>query len=299
MSDRGQKLMLSACEMVFKSVRNRGLSRYTPLIKLFHRMFRFALPKGEIFVSTHNGPKLYLDREENTDMVRHLILGGSYEPSTTCIFKRHVQKGMTVIDIGAHVGYYTTFAATLVGGEGKVLAFEPDPATYKLLCKNIEINGFRNVVPVQKAVAREVSTRQMYLRPDGRTSRLHHTGETLTVQVEAVSLDQYLGTLSKVDFIKMDIEGAEYEALLGMEGMIKHNDNLTLVTEFCPFLMERAGYNPGDYLRRLSELGFTLYMIDDRAGVDEDKMLGPMSENFSVRGERSFNILCVKNHRAM
>ncbi len=112
-------------------------------------------------------------------------------------------------------------------------------------------------------------------------------------------MDQYLGASSKVDFIKMDIEGAEFEALSGMEGIIKHNDNLTLVTEFCPFLMERAGFRPGDYLRRLSELGFTLYMIDERASAEDDKMLGPMRENFSVKGERSFNILCVKNHRAI
>ncbi len=292
----GQKLVLSGCRMVFKSVRYRGLSRYTPLIKLFHRLFRFALPKEEIFVSINNVSRLYLDRDENTDMVRHLVLGGSYEPSTTRVFRRHVKKGMTVIDIGSHVGYFTTLAATLVGGEGKVLAFEPDPATYRLLCKNIEMNGFQNIVPVQKAVASEVSTRQLYLRPDGRTSRLHHTEGTRTVQVEAVGLDQYLGASSKVDFIKMDIEGAEFEALSGMEGIIKHNDNLTLVTEFCPFLMEKAGFRPGDYLQRLSELGFTLYRIDERASSNIDRMLGPMAMNFSVKGERSFNILCVKNH---
>jgi len=294
--DWGQRVVLSGCRVVFKTLRYRGLSQYTPLLKLFHRIFRFALPKGEVFVSINNVSRLYLDREENTDMVRHLVLGGSYEPSTTRVFRRYVRKGMTVIDIGSHVGYYTTFAATLVGEGGKVLAFEPDPATYKLLCKNIEANGFRNVVPVQKAIAREIATRQLYLRPDGRTSRLHHTPGTQALNVDAVSLDQYLGTSAKVDFIKMDIEGAEAEALAGMEGIITHNPALTMVTEFCPFLMERAGFRPREFLRRLSDLGFKLYMIDERESEKEDKMLGTMNENISVPGERNFNILCVRNH---
>ncbi len=292
-----RKLVLSACRLVFRLVRYRGLSQYTPLIKLFHSLFRLALPQGEISVSVNNGIRLYLDRAENTDMVRHLVLGRSYEPGTTRIFGKLVRRGMTVIDIGSHVGYYTTLAASLVGAEGKVFAFEPDPAVYRLLCKNIEVNRLRNVVPVQKAVARKISTRKMYLKPEGRTSRLYHSEDTGTIEVEAVCLDQHLGTSSKVDFIKMDIEGAEYEALLGMESTIKYNENLILVTEFCPFLLERAGFSATGYLGRLSDLGFALYMINERTPKEGDGMLGPV--HFSVKGERTFNILCVKNNAVL
>ncbi len=149
-------------------------------------------------------------------------------------------------------------------------------------------------MPVQKAVAGKISTRKMYLQPGGRTSRLYHFEDTGTIEVEAVSLDRDLGTSSKVDFIKVDIEGAEYEALLGMGSTIKYNENLILVTEFCPFLLERAGFSAADYLGRLSDLGFALHMINERASEEGDGMLGPV--HFTVKGERTFNILCVKNN---
>ena len=58
---------------------------------------------------------------------------------------------MVVVDIGSNIGYYTLIAAKILGSSGKVYAFEPEPNNYELLLKNIEVNGYTNIVPVQKA----------------------------------------------------------------------------------------------------------------------------------------------------
>ena len=73
-----------------------------------------------------------------------------YEPNQTEIVKKYVHEGDIVVDIGAHVGYYTLLMAQLVGKNGKVYSFEPDPVNFQLLKKSVEINGFENVVLIQK-----------------------------------------------------------------------------------------------------------------------------------------------------
>ena len=69
----------------------------------------------------------------------------------TALVKRIVRNGDIVVDIGAHIGYYTLIFARLVGPKGKVFAFEPEPNNFNLLIKNIKINGYKNIIPVQKA----------------------------------------------------------------------------------------------------------------------------------------------------
>ena len=76
-----------------------------------------------------------------------------YEPNQTKIVKKYVHEGDVVIDVGAHVGYYTLLMAQLVGKNGKVYSFEPDPVNFELLKKSVEINGFENVILIQKAVS--------------------------------------------------------------------------------------------------------------------------------------------------
>ena len=78
---------------------------------------------------------------------------GRYEPETTRLFKETVKPGMVVVDIGAHVGYYTLLAAKQVGPDGKVYAFEPEPGNHALLLKNIGMNGYDNVVATPTTVA--------------------------------------------------------------------------------------------------------------------------------------------------
>jgi precorrin-6B methylase 2 len=80
-------------------------------------------------------------------------LGRAYEPMTTLAFHTLVQPGDRVVDVGAHVGYFTLLAARLCGPNGRVFAFEPHPDNFRLLERNIRENGAENVTAVRKAVA--------------------------------------------------------------------------------------------------------------------------------------------------
>ena len=92
---------------------------------------------------------------------RELALLGVHEPIATRLLNQQIKSGMRVIEIGANIGYYTLIAANLVGESGKIYAIEPEPANYALLTKNVEVNGYKNVIPIQKAISNEIGTSKL------------------------------------------------------------------------------------------------------------------------------------------
>ena len=87
--------------------------------------------------------------------------------------------------------------------------------------------------------------------------------------VGSTTLDEFFLADSQIDFIKMDIEGAETAALEGMENLIKKSGNLKLVTEFNPNLLKTAGHSPVEFLNKLAGYGFKLYDLNEEKGVIE------------------------------
>ena len=79
------------------------------------------------------------------------------------MIKQEVKEGNNVIDIGANIGYFTLLFAKLVGPNGKVFAFEPDPTNFSILKKNIEENNYDNVILSQKAISDKTETTKLFL----------------------------------------------------------------------------------------------------------------------------------------
>lgn len=130
--------------------------------------------------------------------------------------KYPLKKGDTVIDCGAYYGLFTLYAAKMVGNSGKVIAFEPDPFNYKNLVANIKYNRLSNVIAIQEGLW----SKEDLLDFDAcgtQDSSFQNENFTCRTTVRVTTLDTYLDKLgvAKVDFIKMDIEGAEIEALKG------------------------------------------------------------------------------------
>jgi FkbM family methyltransferase len=139
--------------------------------------------------------------------------------------KAPLRKGDTVIDAGAWIGTFTVKAAKAIGDEGRVIAIEPERSNIELLRKNVEANGLGNVIIVHKGIWSKRDKLRFHL--SGVTAHSFVGGGTDEfVEVEVDSLDNMLRELGieGVDFIKMDIEGAEIEALKGMEKTLKDND---------------------------------------------------------------------------
>lgn len=137
-----------------------------------------------------------------------------------------IKKGDIVIDCGAYVGAFAIYAAKIVGDGGCVIAFEPDDENYKNLIKNVSLNELKNVIPIKKGLWCN-STTLRFRSSQGEASSLviDDNQSKNIVDVDVVSLDDELENLNinRVDFIKMDIEGAEIEAIKGATRLLKNN----------------------------------------------------------------------------
>jgi FkbM family methyltransferase len=144
---------------------------------------------------------------------------GSYEYHKRKAFEKRVAKGSVVFDIGANAGFYTLLASVLVGPQGKVYAFEPVPRILRYLKEHLRINGMKNVCVIEAAVADCVGVAHFDAGPNPCTGHLAADG---CLKVRTVSLDEMVrrGELLPPDYMKIDVEGAEANVLLGAKSVL-------------------------------------------------------------------------------
>lgn len=262
-----RRLAFYVFRIIAKPLLGTGIGlRCRPLGRAFEWLRQVVIAEDLVLMEVE-GSKMYLKPREHT-FATALLLGKAYEKCETDLLSEVVEEGMVVIDCGANIGYYTLLAAKLVGERGKVFAFEPEPSNYALLVKNIEANGYHNVVPARKAISNKTGSITLSLADDpsghslGQIAQEHARG---VIIVDSVTLDESLEqNIAPVDVIKMDIEGAEMRALEGMNNIIRQNPNLKILTEFCPPYLERCGSSPASYFNKLKSHGFKIYAMDER-----------------------------------
>jgi FkbM family methyltransferase len=216
---------------------------------------------------TVDGMRLYPNPQDRV-ITRALVDYGTWEPMESSVLHRQLHEGDTFIDVGANIGYYTVMAAKLVGPRGRVIAFEPDPENFALLKRNIEANGFTNVILEQKALFNKPGTLKLYLEETNKGGhKVFQFGQPRpTVEVEAVRLDDYLKNDQRtVDLIKIDTEGAEGAILEGMRETLGRHQNVKLVVEFFPLLLRSFGSDPAAMLGDLRSLGFEMREVNERS----------------------------------
>ena len=228
------------------------------------------------------------------------LLLDRYEPDTTRLFQRLLQPGMTVVDIGAHGGYFSLIGASRVGATGRVYAFEPYPASFEELRRNIELNGYKNIHAVRKAVADKTGVMKLFVNPKGSDRHSLYAGENVqrlnNPEVETTTLDEFFKTLNwpRVDLVKMDIEGAEPAAFVGMRQALEKCRIRFVVAEFSPPLLKAGGLDPLGFLQEVSNMGFALYTIE---GEKEPRPLSPeafFDFIWGLRNRGGTNLLCER-----
>jgi FkbM family methyltransferase len=144
---------------------------------------------------------------------------GIYELETQLALRRILRPANTVYDLGAGVGFFTILASRLVGDQGKVVAFEPFPRNLELLRVHLRYNGISNATVVPMAVADKPG---VALFQAGEYSSMGRLSDRGTLRVDMTSLDEYWSTEggSPPDLIKIDIEGAELQALQGAKELL-------------------------------------------------------------------------------
>jgi len=270
------------------AVSGHGLGRVKPIRALYNSLYSFLKPKKV----TVMGQVMWLDSHDTLELATREV----YEPFETQLFLKEVKKGQTVVDIGANIGYYTLLAARLVGPRGKVYAFEPDPANFALLKKNVETNGHSNVVLVNSAVSDKTQRAKLFLNPTNKGDhRLYDSKDGRpSVPVQTLRLDDFFRQLDKkVDLIKMDIQGSEAKAFDGMKGLLAKNKSVKLVTEFSPGSLKLSASSPQKYLQALKKAGFKLWEISEKDAIlrpaTEKALLG-LSDDSNVYT----NLFCIK-----
>lgn len=165
-----------------------------------------------------NVMKFYLERHSDFSAFYQVAVQKSYLHLFSII-----SSGNTVIDAGANIGIFTVIASYLAGKNGKVISIEPDPENLRILKRNIELNKLNNVIVIPKALY-SMSGQQLNFHQDGVMSKImdvNYIGNKITV--ESITLDDLNKELnSHPTILKMDIEGAERFALLGMKESIQY-----------------------------------------------------------------------------
>jgi len=230
-------------------------------------------------VNVHGDSIMYLDDKDSL----LLSLRTNYEPKHTRFMKSIIKEGDIVVDIGANIGYYTILLSKLVGNNGKVFAFEPDPKNFSVLEKNILVNKLNNVVLEHKALSNKTGEINLFFSEinsgDSRTYSplkvndyklklmTNENENRKSVRVSSIRLDNYFKKIKiKPKFIKIDVQGFEPAVFEGMQDILKEQD-VIFTTEFWPDGIKSARYNPILFLESLKKMGFNIYDLDEHMEI--------------------------------
>jgi len=296
---------------VYRTTIKRSKHMHSAFYKVMRIMFVPLMERITGFYTMNDDPLSF----------RAALLVGSYERETTELVGQLVKPGMVVLDIGAHVGYYTKLFSQLVSNTGRVVAFEPHPLTFGTLCRNVQALG--NVTPLQVAVSDQGGTASLYdcllgpgsasLRYDERRRawyrshlsnheslpRMQKGFPVASYRVKTTTVDSCLAEIGirRVDFIKMDIEGAEMSAIRGMKQTLRLSPHLCLLMEFNPRALKSFDIDPERALAELREIGsFKVVGIEDNGQfirLEDDDIPVHVMDGLTVNTVR-VNLLCVK-----
>ena len=186
------------------------------------------------------------------------------EPAFMSILRNEAKEGMVALDLGANIGYVTLILAEIVGKRGHVYALEPVPRNFEILSKNVEINNYNDRIEVfQLAGSNQCGELKFYLSDKsnlGSMSKTVHTGKAIDVPI--ITMDEFFKGKPAPNFIKMDIEGHEVEALEGMfQTLEKAESPMKILMEVHP-MYYTENQSLEKQLRKLISIGFhTKYVI--------------------------------------
>lgn len=257
----------SAAERTGEAARQqvaRRVIRVVSVLALFGRNRAVELLMRALFgdIVEADGQLYHVDPRDHV-CGRLMRRRGCLNPPETWLYKRLVRPGMVAVDLGGNIGYFTLLFARSVGPTGRVITFEPDADNMSRLRRSVTENGYANVTPEMCAVADTVGEIPLWQAPDNfGDHRVRRTAmDRPSVTVPLITLDSYFAPGSRVDFIKMDIQGAEQAALAGAKRVLTENPDIVIAAEYWAEGLREYGGDPAAMLHDLVAMGFRLSLI--------------------------------------
>lgn len=203
-------------------------------------MFGTYIGNNKMLVKLAYGGMLQISSDD-LSLMPSLVTTGVIEAPLTKFFINYIKPGQTIVDIGANVGYFTILAAKLVGITGKIIGFEANPNVYEILKDNISMNWLnQQTILYNKAIYSKDTLLNFHsshkFHGDSSIHLIEKNENALsfytTIQVEAIPLDSQFNKLEYIDLLKIDIEGGEYQAFLGMLNLIEQKKIKQIIFEW-------------------------------------------------------------------
>ena len=241
------------------------------LRKMYYDLFARLVRNRHAIVEV-DGARFELDLGEDIDLRLYLH---QFEPDVAAALRRETKPGMTVIDIGANIGAHTMLLASLVGPQGRVIAFEPTDYGWRKLQRNLSLNTISWIVPVKAALSdRHVPEQRVDFRASWRTEGGRKDGESI---VDFLRLDDWCAErgINSIDVIKIDVDGNEYSALLGARSIVSRS--------LPRFVMEAMWVHFADDARNpfrfLQDLGYSFHDLRTREGLSLAELRARLPEH--------------------
>lgn len=251
---------------------------------------RYFAPRNTLVWGTVGKYKVRLNLQ---DAIQRNIFFGIYDETETRLLRKLLKPGDNFIDIGANVGYYSLIASQLVGTLGQVHAFEPVEENICVLWEAIRINGITNIRPNQLALGDRDGPLELYMPEkvtnSGWVSIVPSEKRKRIISAQVVSLDDYVLTnhIDRVHLVKLDVEGAEHQVLVGGKKLFSSIRAPDLIIEVNPFLLERQNLNSQALTDPLWEWGYELYIISQNFKTID----------FKTKVDTLVNLFCTKKIR--
>lgn len=240
---------------------------------------------------------------KNNTLENEIIQTGEFEKSIRMLFSNMIKEGNTVLDIGANIGVHSVFFSKLVGATGKVYSFEPVEYNLKRLNMNIRLNGVNNVTIVNKGVGDTNTIKTMNVYKESSPNLAVNSfldydyiqesiqdGLVEKKEFEIITIDSFIEEhgIESVDFVKMDIEGFEYYALLGAKKLIREKTP-PIILEYYSERIRQNGLSDNDFKEILFDYYDCYEIVRDAI---HEKVTSLVAFNFD-REIKEADIVCL------
>ncbi len=224
------------------------------------------LSKAGLLLKTENGVTFTVDPKDLRAAPIEAINFGSYELEFENMMLQLLTPGSTMFDIGANIGWYSIRFAKQIEGL-KVFSFEPAPATFAYLTKNIALNAADGVTPVQLALSDKKAKQNLFfsqnMAVNASLANINPVADTAPVEVEVTTLDSFVAKHKPViDFIKCDVEGAEFLVFKGAQDTLR-NQKPAIACEMLRKWSAGFGYHPNEIILYMKGFGYDCYTFRD------------------------------------